>query len=318
MSGTLIDVTVIIATRNRAVTLRHVLDDLANQQVEGSLRYEVVVADNGSTDETAAIVGDVAAHYPVPLRLCHEPTPGKSHALNRGLAHADGTLLVFTDDDVVLPPTWLAALVRAVRDHDADGAGGPVHPLWISPRPAWLADATLRQLGMVDHGPDEFVATSTATTLIGPNCAYRKQLFERYGGYLPGFAQDAEWFGRVLTAGAKLVYQPAARIAHRIDGAQLTRRGLARRFLGHGYSYGTRLPVGGRAVCGVPVWVIRLYAGLHVKALAAWLRGDAAEGWWQWLRRSIYHGVMRARYERWRGVPVIQPPRVLAMSESRL
>lgn len=304
-------ISVIIATRNRCESLREVLADVAGQVTERRFAYDVIVADNGSTDRTRAVVEALQPTYPVPLTYVCERRPGKAHALNRALAAAAGGIVAFTDDDVKLDPRWLATIEETFQHEQADGVGGPVHPFWIGARPRWLGDRLLRQLGMADHGPEAFVASSLASPFIGPNCAYRKSLFERHGGFNaePGCAEDAEWFRRVVQAGHRLVYQPEAVVVHKIDGDGLTKRAIAQRFFRHGRSCAMALQRkrAGRALCRVPWWVIRLSVDLHWQAAASWLRGNHQEAVYHWLQRHYYFGIMAGCFSDWRKRTPLRP-----------
>lgn len=310
------EISVVVATHNRAASLPQVLADLARQQTGGEFRFEVVVADNVSTDGTRAAVERLAAGYPVPLTYVYEPRQGKAYALNTALGRTSGEWVAFTDDDVSVEPTWLQTIWRAAREHGADGIGGPVRPLWVGPRPAWLSDTLLRQLGVVDYGPAVFQAFSRETPFIGPNMAYRRALFLEHGGFEPADpGEDSEWYLRMLRAGRKLIYQPAAVVMHKIDGRRLTPRALGRRFFRHGRGYGVKLQqdLAGRRVCRVPLWVIRLYAELHVHAARAWLAGDRSGALWHWLRREIYRGVIAQCVADWWGhVPAPRPKPFIA------
>jgi glycosyltransferase involved in cell wall biosynthesis len=109
---------VVIATRNRALLLEAALGSLRAQIAPPP--FEIVVADNGSTDATAAVARAHGAHYV----YVEEPNRGK--ARNAGIALASGDHVLFVDDDVVLPPDFLAAHARA---HAADGplaVSGPI------------------------------------------------------------------------------------------------------------------------------------------------------------------------------------------------
>jgi glucosyl-dolichyl phosphate glucuronosyltransferase len=108
-------ITIIIATRNRAPLLAATLETLTQLESPG-VPFDVLVVDNGSTDDTRAVVAQVARSSAVPIVYLTEATPGKSHALNTALAHARGDVLVFTDDDVLPAPGWLASYVRDIAD----------------------------------------------------------------------------------------------------------------------------------------------------------------------------------------------------------
>jgi glycosyltransferase involved in cell wall biosynthesis len=100
---------VVIATRDRAALLEGALRSLATQV--GTAAIEVIVVDNGSTDATRSVA---AAHDAV---YVYEAEPNRARARNAGVARATGEMLLFVDDDVVLPPFFVAAHARA---HAAD------------------------------------------------------------------------------------------------------------------------------------------------------------------------------------------------------
>jgi len=101
----MIKFSVIIATKDRAALLDGALRSLA-AQVEAPA-FEIIVVDNGSTDATRAVAEQHGAIY------VYEPVPNRGKARNRGLAVASGSHVAFIDDDVVVPPSFLAAHARA-------------------------------------------------------------------------------------------------------------------------------------------------------------------------------------------------------------
>jgi len=104
-------VSIVIATRNRKALLGRTLDVLAGQQWPAD-QYEIIVADNGSTDGTPEAV-ERAMTGEICVRYLFVPTPGKSHAVNAALGIARGDLIAFTDDDVQPSPEWVAGMPRA-------------------------------------------------------------------------------------------------------------------------------------------------------------------------------------------------------------
>lgn len=102
---------VIIATKDRARFLERALASLCEQVA--APRFEAIIVDNGSTDETPETVRRAAAQAPFPVRYLREPEPNRGLARNRGIDVAEGHLIVFCDDDVELPPGWLLAHDRA-------------------------------------------------------------------------------------------------------------------------------------------------------------------------------------------------------------
>ena len=105
-------ISVLIATRDRASSLACTLEALEAQASPGC-PVEILVVDNGSVDDTADVVAAARRRSTGLIIYIAEPKPGKSHALNTALRHARGDLLVFTDDDVLPAPGWLAAFSQA-------------------------------------------------------------------------------------------------------------------------------------------------------------------------------------------------------------
>src|SRR5438105_4921276 len=119
---------VIIATRDRHQLLDECLAHLARQPFAPG--DEVIVVDNGSSDDTPAVIARHTRQCRVPLRYIDERRPGKSHALAAALAVAQGDVLAFTDDDVNVEPSWLDAIRTAMADPTVALIGGPVAPRW--------------------------------------------------------------------------------------------------------------------------------------------------------------------------------------------
>jgi len=118
------DISVIIATYNRASILRGTLESLAALQPQG-ITHEIIVVDNNSSDNTRAVVEEFAQR--APIRYLFEERQGKNHALNRAVEVAQGELFVFTDDDVFVPADWLDRYLAAAQAHpEADAFGGSV------------------------------------------------------------------------------------------------------------------------------------------------------------------------------------------------
>jgi glycosyltransferase involved in cell wall biosynthesis len=115
----MINLSIIIATKDRAALLDGALASLARQ--DAAPPFEIIVVDNGSTDATRV----VAASHPV--TYIYEPVPNRGLARNRGLAAATGSHVLFVDDDVVVPPQFLAAHASAhARSIFPQAVSGPI------------------------------------------------------------------------------------------------------------------------------------------------------------------------------------------------
>lgn len=225
----------IIATRNQAENLDETLWRLRSQ-ASGSLRWELVVVDNGSSDDTKRVLSEHASR--LPLCVVYEPVRGKPRALNRGVDVARGRLILFTDADVSVCEGWMAEMVGAARRWpEASVFCGPIRPVFDCDPPEWLishrfaAEAFARFDPPFPEGP-----LPRPYLPFGPNFAVRADVFrlERFNVQLgPGrgflLCDDIEFLLRLRRAGREFVYVPSAPVSHRIEARRLRFRSLFRR-----------------------------------------------------------------------------------------
>ena len=235
---------VIIATRDRAPLLASTLDALARQNASEH-PFEIVVVDNASTDDTPIVV-ESAARRGAPIVYLHEPKPGKSNALNAAVSHARGDVLVFTDDDVLPSPGWLAAYARAFQETDADFAAGRIRPIWEAPPPAWMSPALYGVLAVGDGGTQRIAIRQGAKDDImplGANMAIRRHVLDRVGSWNTQFGklqgtlrtgEDHDFFLRMIDAGYHGIYEPAASVEHRVPAKRLRLSYFCRWFYDNG------------------------------------------------------------------------------------
>ncbi|HZZ00171.1 MAG TPA: glycosyltransferase family A protein [Candidatus Baltobacteraceae bacterium] len=118
------DVSVVIATKDRARYLERALDSLARQQ--DAPPFEVVVVDNGSSDNTRHVVERANETSGISVRYEREPEPNRGKARNRAIAVANGDIVVFCDDDVQAPPHWIAAHASSHAEGEGAVVNGPI------------------------------------------------------------------------------------------------------------------------------------------------------------------------------------------------
>ena len=137
---------VIICTRDRAAALHNVLSSIARAD-RPDLDWELLVVDNGSTDNTPAVIESFAET--LPIRRVYEPKAGLSNARNRGVSEAKGEFILWTDDDVLVRGRWLTAFAEAFQAHSEMAVfGGCILPLYAEPKAHWFiaAEDQLRSL----------------------------------------------------------------------------------------------------------------------------------------------------------------------------
>lgn len=295
------EITVLIATYNRADLLARTLDTIALSRIDR--RWDVVVVDNNSSDRTREVVQARVASYPVPLRYMREERQGKSNALNTALAAIASDAIAFTDDDVRVPPGWLDALTAPLFARaDIDYTGGPVRPMWERPKPRWLDERgdLGGTIAVKDHGPEPFIFEEAARTPLGVNMCVRGPVFDRIGGFRPDLGrsggsllgqEQAEFFCRSRAAGVRGLYVPAAGLDHFVPAARLTRTYFWRWWFWKGVSH-ARL----HRIHGVTELGIVLSRVPHVFGIPRYLFGNASRHALGWLGSTAHRdrsGAMR-------------------------
>lgn len=224
---------VVLCTHNRVSMLSRALESLSEVDVPAGLDWELLIVDNNSTDNTRVVVEEVAAAGRLPCRYLFEPIPGKSFALNSGIARAGGRVLVFTDDDVTFDRGWLRGLLAAFDAPDCAGVGGQIVPVWPAPPPRWYSATGPYALlpAVVRY---QFDAAGPVTKPpYGANMAYRREMFERYGMFRTDIGpraremirgEDSEFGRRVLAGGERVLYVPTAIVHHPVEPERMRLR----------------------------------------------------------------------------------------------
>ena len=244
-------VSVVIPTFNRAAPLGETLDSLARLQIRSVSNWEVVVVDNNSSDDTAAVVRSRQRSFPVALSYQFERAQGRSNALNRGISASRGSVIACIDDDVVVAERWLEEAIGPLLtpERAIDYTGGPVQPIWEAPRPAWLSSTRADLWGaiaLLDYGAEEFVFEERRRVPLGANMAMKRTLIERIGGFSPQLGRSSgaqilgqelpEFLARARAAGSRGLYVPGMLVQHRVPASRLTKTYFRRWWYGKGRS----------------------------------------------------------------------------------
>jgi glycosyltransferase involved in cell wall biosynthesis len=154
---------VVIATKDRAEFLEQAIRSLERQL--GAPSFEVVVVDNGSADSTKQVCERAIEAARVPVRYVYEGEPNRGKARNRGVAAAEGYLILFCDDDVVVPPHWVAS-------HEAAHV-----------REALVVTGPIINVASHEKRPRPSLANYSRAFLCTCNVSLPRYEFERVGGF---------------------------------------------------------------------------------------------------------------------------------------
>jgi glycosyltransferase involved in cell wall biosynthesis len=282
-----------MTTHDGETTLPRVLEAYcALEPPEGGWR--LLVVDNASTDETRRILRSFAER--LPLTWLHEAQRGQNHARNSALDSVTGDLVVFSDDDAIPRPDWLALLRRAA-DANPDFAifGGTILPRWEHPPEEWVLRCVPLSPAFALTGPEWEEGPIRPSWVFSPNMAIRASVFRaghrfdekfgpREGSYPMG--SESEFNRRLSREGLRAWHVKKAIVEHIIRPFQMTPDWLASRAVRFGRgqyrlsSQNGRLP---RLVFGVPTGPIRGVLSHGARLAVARLRNDpAAILRWRW------------------------------------
>ena len=220
-------VTIAIPTYNRANWLTQTLAGLTKQNYPAHL-LEILIIDNNSPDSTR---DDVAAfgNAPHPPKHIFETQQGANYARNRALAEAQGDIIVYGDDDILMGPDWLSELMQPfVTDPKVKigAVAGEVVPVFPDGCPPWVQSFHGPQALRADTG-----ATHDAQVPMSANLAFRRDVLRELGGWDTNVGRKGgRVFGgeengpirRLRRAGHEVWFAPKASVQHQMPAARTT------------------------------------------------------------------------------------------------
>jgi glucosyl-dolichyl phosphate glucuronosyltransferase len=262
-------VDVVIPTHNRATMLARSLTSLLSAEAPNDLLVDVTVVDNRSTDETPAVVESFVARFAGRLHYLYEAAPGRSNALNAGIAATSGDLVAMIDDDEEVECGWLRCIERCFQDPAIDFIGGPYVPRWGAERPTWLGTGYRAAVGWVDGGSEvRQFGPGFDGILMGGNAVIKRSVLSRVGPYATDLGrterhllscEDEDMCGRLLASGARGFYRPDLVIYHFVPPDRLQKRYFRRWCFWRGVSMGVldrRQPTRVTYFLGIPRYLI--------------------------------------------------------------
>lgn len=221
-SGRPLKLSVVIPCLNAAATIGVQLDALAGQSWPGD--WEVIVADNGSTDGSREIVRSYQGRLPGLKLVDASGRGGQAHARNAGAAAATGDALLFCDADDEVAPGWLAALGRALAEHEFVACrydNEKLNPVWVQ-----RTHLNPQKDGLTSYDYPPFLPHAG-----GGGLGVRRAVHEEVGGFdetLPAL-EDTDYCWRIQLAGHAFHFAPEAvvNIRHRHDPRKIFRQGVS-------------------------------------------------------------------------------------------
>jgi glycosyltransferase involved in cell wall biosynthesis len=259
-------ISAIICTHNRDNYLGAAIDSLLAQNFSDdfsgdfSFDFEVLVVDNGSTDNTKKVVEDRLSNPR--LKYIFEPILGLSVARNTGAKVSQGEILVYLDDDAIACENWLEILYGAYQQNKKLAiAGGKVTLLYPPGKdaPKWLSMGLSGNLGAYDLGDKLIYIENPGLTPRGLNYSIRRSFLEEIGGFDINLGrvgkkllsnEELLMTEIALNKGWQVAYIPDALVAHNVAPERLQRSWFLNRGWWQGISECYREQLSGRAGWG--------------------------------------------------------------------
>lgn len=239
-----IRITAIICTYNRVQYLKKAIKSLVGQTLSKD-DYEILVIDNGSTDNTREVVlGGFS--YVQNLLYFYESAPGLSQARNTGWRKARGRYVAYLDDDAIASSQWLEKIldVFGKTERKIGCVGGKVEPIWEAQRPSWLTDKMIWGISILDWSKVPIIL-GDKEYFIGTNMAFPKDLLEVVGGFKASLGRNGDKLlsneesllkQQITERGYDCIYHPEINVWHHIPSFRLNKGWFIRRMYWQGVS----------------------------------------------------------------------------------
>jgi cellulose synthase/poly-beta-1,6-N-acetylglucosamine synthase-like glycosyltransferase len=199
-------VTVIVPTFNGGSGLDRTIASLHRQTLRP---VEIIVVDDGSTDDTRAVAEQARALGLVDMVICHGTRCGRSAAINGAARFASGDLLFTVDADTVFEPTAVARLAAAFRDPRVAGASCNI-AISNERDSLWTGLQSVEYLMSISAGRSILDVVGAIACLSGACSMYRRDVFARQGGLDVGPGEDLEFSLRLRRLGYAIRFVPDA------------------------------------------------------------------------------------------------------------
>lgn len=237
-------VSIIIPTYNRAHLLPITLDSFLAQSYPHD-RYEIIIADNNSSDSTHEVAMQYVESPAVSVNYIFEQRQGVHYARNSAALQANGDIFYFTDDDMVADPDLLLSIIQVFSYDPLIGcATGKILPRFEVQPPKWVERHLINAyLSLTDRDrPEQFVISSSDAMVYSCHQAIRRDVFIKSGGYNPENTAGI-WIGdgetglnlKIMALGHRFAYTANSIIYHLIPKNRMTLGYLVSRLGNQGF-----------------------------------------------------------------------------------
>jgi len=287
-------VSVVIPNLNGATWLEGCLDSL---RASTHPDLEIVVSDDGSTDESAA----VAARFGGRFVSGGTSSSGFARTANRGIRAATGSHIFLLNNDTVVPPDTVSQLVAT----NAESGAGVVSPLVVSLRDPQRIDS----IGLLIyrdgtarpglHGEEVGAAPSSPRPILLPSgtaMLVERRVFDRIGLFdesFESYAEDLDWGLRAARAGERCILQPSARVHHWFSGTTAGLSPYKARCIERNHITVAIRHLPASDVVLLPYWTLARWLALRSSALEASPGSGARRQLMSAVLRGAGHGILR-------------------------
>jgi glycosyltransferase involved in cell wall biosynthesis len=218
---------IIICSRNRAHEIVNCLPGIA-KQARDFPDVEVLVIDNGSTDNTRDVVTESSTTLNYPFRYVYEGIPGLTQARNRGRAEAKGSVLAYLDDDSLLKDKWVERVREHFLQNKSDCLGGKVS-IDLGGKMPFQFDDGMMWFFMASNMGEKARPLMHPEHPIGCNMSFTTKVFDAINGFntnLKLYGDETDFFRRVFEKGFSVYYDPAVEVSQFIPAERLTKEEL--------------------------------------------------------------------------------------------
>jgi glycosyltransferase involved in cell wall biosynthesis len=206
---------VIVPSFNRCEEIRELIDSFALLRFPAN-RFELIIADDGSTDGTKELVNKYLGEVEFPLNFYTQKNQGPGSARNMGMEKARGDFFIFIDSDCTVSPQWLSKIDQSLTAENADAFGGPdsfkenFPPLLKAIN--YSMTSFLTTGGIRGHNKQKLGKFYPRSFNMGLS----REVYKKIGGFGSlRHGQDIEYSHRIITSGAKVISIPEAVVFHK-------------------------------------------------------------------------------------------------------